>query len=188
MKNIITAILASMMIISNLSLTGCGNDNNSKVKSGYSSAEKAAEQYYTAFFGIDADIMMKLMPEECKTYWGNRYNVTENQINEKIEEYLRHKLIRSNEDEKAWKNTNVSVSATHKEKLDIDAMQEINESLSEIQASHKSEEAYKVCVDIESKYNGEVTNVEYYVEVYEYNNKWYSFDADYIVKSAFFTY
>lgn len=183
MKKIIRKILISAMIISSLGITGCGSDNN---KSGYSNAEKAAEQYYMAFYGVNSDIMMRLMPEEDKIYWENMYNVTDNQAKEKIEEYLMNKVVGDNEDLKEiWKNTKISVSATSKEKLDVDEMREINESLNEISASKKAEEAYIVYCTVKAKYNGETMENEEYVQVYEYDNKWYSLAPDYIVKKAF---
>lgn len=164
MKKVLGLVMA--VVVLGGTLTGCGSSGGGSGKDGYSSAEKAAEAYWEAYYTGGTDAMMRLMPAESKEYWENELSLTPEQLTD----YMKKEL----EKKDGMIENLKSVSVDEQKEYDVDKMQRLNsETLGEI--GIKADNAVRCTCTL---YDDASYFDDFEVTVYQYDGKWYTHAAD----------
>lgn len=159
-------ILIVIIIAFCIGFTGHGVGGGSK--GGYRKATKAAEAALTAYYTGDAAAMMKLWPEEAKEYYEDAANLTEEQLQERMQSRM---------DNSRHKHDDVSVTVDDNSDPfnNIDVIQYVNSILDNYGITADDAIWFAECTLI---LDGEDQDEGNDVYVYKYNGRWYSLSPE----------
>ena len=115
MKKAISLGLAFCCLCS-IGFTGCGAGGGSK--GGYKDALEAAEAVLMAQYTRDAATIMKLLPPEGRAYWEDDKNLTENQLEDYIQDVL-------DKNEREYDDVSIEVSNDTCSENDIEVVRDM---------------------------------------------------------------
>lgn len=160
-------ILIVIIIAFCIGFTGFGGVSGGS-KGGYKKATKAAEAALTAYYTGDAAAMMKLWPEEAKEYYEDGANLTEEQLQERMQSRM---------DNGRHKHDDVSVTVDDNSDPinNIDVIQHVNSILDLYGITADDAIWFAECTLI---LDGEERDEGNDVYVYKYNGRWYSLSPE----------
>ena len=167
MKKAISLGLACCCLCS-IGFTGCGAGGGSK--GGYKDALEAAEAVLMAQYTRDAATIMKLLPPEGRAYWEDDKNLTENQLEDYIQDVL-------NKNEREHDDVSIEVSNNISSENDIEVVKDVNDCLKRYEITADETiyfNNFDVILDGEKEVH--TTNDAY---VYKYNGRWYGIYLEY---------
>lgn len=171
-KSLIPLIIVGVGIVIVIIIAFCigftGHGAGGGSKGGYRKATKAAEAALTAYYTGDAAAMMKLWPEEAKEYYEDAANLTEEQLQERMQSRM---------DNSRHKHDDVSVTVNDNSDPfnNIDVIQYVNSILDNYGITADDAIWFAECTLI---LDGEDHDEGNDVYVYKYNGRWYSLSPE----------